>query len=364
MESQRGDLSIPPAHMEAFRRFLAGCRPGDRIAIVHDSDADGVSAGVVLERALERANFTDVHRIIPDRFRDAWAVTNRARIEAARPDVLLVLDLGVRDEPLATNARTCFVDHHHPDGDAPHATVISGYDLDPIRNTSLMVFDLCSSIADVSDLDWISVLGVVSDLGDKAPFPILARAKEKYGMRDIRELATLINASRRASMYDPEAAARLLLEHQSPRSALTFGSAELARLQSAREEVRVELAKGKKAAPKFSGEVALVRVASPCQIHPLIAQIWRSRLPNHYVLVANEAYLPGRVNFAARSSGARNVLQFLRSIDLDAGNGSYARGHDQASGGSLPVDAWNDLLAKLGFGEDVFASGIPPAEIE
>lgn len=322
--------------------------------MLHDSDADGVTAGVVLQRALERSGSSNVRRVIPDRFRDAWSPPNRALVRAAEPDALFVLDLGVRDEPLV-DAPTCFIDHHHPDGVPTGATVISAYDVDPVPNTSLMCFELARSISDVSDLDWVAAIGTLSDLGEKAPFAIISEAKRRYGAKDLKELATLINAARRGSIYDPESAAKLLLEHQSPRSALTFGSPELARMQNAREEVKVAMYYGKKAAPKFSGEVALVRVTSPCQIHPLLAQIWRSRLPKFYVLVANDGYLPGRVNFAARSTGEKRVLQFLRSFDIDAGEGSFARGHDHASGGSLPIDAWNQLLEAMGFSDDVFA---------
>jgi single-stranded-DNA-specific exonuclease len=61
------------------------------------------------------------------------------------------------------------------------------------------------------------------------------------------------------------------------------------------------------------------------------------------------------VNFSARSGEEISVLDFLRSIELDAGEGSYGHGHDQASGGSLPVGSWNELLAKLEFPESVWA---------
>ena len=83
---------------------------------------------------------------------------------------------------------------------------------------------------------------------------------------------------------------------------------------------------------------------SRCQIHPLIAQIWRSRLPSKYVvIVSNDGYLPGRVNFSARSASGVNLLEFLRSQNVNA------RGHDQATGASLSVEQWTEFLAKLGF---------------
>jgi single-stranded-DNA-specific exonuclease len=74
------------------------------------------------------------------------------------------------------------------------------------------------------------------------------------------------------------------------------------------------------------------------------------------VIAANTGYMPGKVNFAARTSAAGvSVLDFLRGIKIDAKEGSYGQGHDQASGGVLPVEAWNELLEKLGFPETVFA---------
>jgi hypothetical protein len=105
----------------------------------------------------------------------------------------------------------------------------------------------------------------------------------------------------------------------------------------------------RRARSKAVGNVALVRVNSPCQIHPLIAQSWRTRLPKYIVIVANEGYIPSRVNFSVRTASGTNVLDFLRSIDLSEGEGSYGNGHDGASGGSLPPERWSELLTKLGF---------------
>lgn len=107
----------------------------------------------------------------------------------------------------------------------------------------------------------------------------------------------------------------------------------------------------------FAGQVALIRLDSPCQIHPLIAQSWRTRLPKYIVIAANTGFMPGKVNFAARTSAMGvSVLDFLRGFKLEnISSGSYGQGHDQASGGVLPVDAWNELLQKMGFPASVFA---------
>jgi single-stranded-DNA-specific exonuclease len=328
---------------DTFAAFVDALPRSARVLVFHDSDADGVTAGVVLQRTLECLDFTNVQRRAPSRQRDAWSEENRALIADANPEALFVLDLGSRGETLAEGVPCCLIDHHRPDGVPPGALLITAYAWDPIPNTSLMVYDLCTPLADITDLDWIAAIGALSDVGERAPFPLLAAVKERYAMSDLKEATALVNAARRASSYQPEVAARALLTHASPRALVRSAAPDVEALRAARAEVQRAMAEAKKAAPKFSGNVAVVRVSSPCQVHPVIAQIWRTRLPKYIVIVANDAYLPGRVNFSARSASGVNLLDFLRAAGVDA------RGHDQATGGSLTVEEWRALLARLGF---------------
>lgn len=339
----------------AFAAFVAPASHDANVVALHDSDADGLAAGVVWQRGLERLGFTHVRRLLPDRERSAWSAGNRETVEAAKPDRLFVLDLGSQPEPLLPGVSTCFVDHHRPGGVPPGDTLVSAYAWDPIPTTSLLVWDLFAPLTDVADLDWVAAIGLLGDLGDAAPFPLLAEAKKRYTAKYLKEAVALLNAARRASRYDPESAARALLAHADPRALVNSLSADVQTLRDAREEVKAAMEEAKKAAPVFSGQVALVRASSPCQIHPLVAQIWRTRLPKFIVLAANDAYLPGRVNFSARAARGVNVLEFLRAVPLPPGEGNFGQGHDQASGGSLPVARWNALLAALGFSSEVFA---------
>lgn len=344
-------MAIDDGAAVAFAEFVEAIRPAERVLVFHDADADGVTAGVVLAAALARLGCERVTRRSTDRERDAWSAPNHKAIASEAPDVLFLLDLGSRDEPLCATARVCLIDHHRPEGVPPGALLISSYAWDPIPNTSLLVYDLCSRLTDVSDLDWIAAIGVVSDLGERAPFPILASMKGRHTMKDLREATSLVNAARRASRFAPEVAAAALESSRSPRELVQSASREVEALRAARDEFQRELAEAKRAAPVFAGNVALVRVRSQCQVHPVIAQIWRARLPKYIVIVANDGYLPGRVNFSMRAAGTTNLLDFLAKFDLGEGEGSYGRGHDQATGGSLPAERWERLLSQLGFAQ-------------
>lgn len=338
----------------AFDKFLERAQPDTRIVGLHDSDADGVTAGVVWQRGLERLGFAPT-RLIPNRERNAWTPSNRALLAELRPEMLFVMDLGSQPNPVLDGVPTCFIDHHHPEGCPPGDTLISAYTWNPIPNTSLLIYDLLSPRVDISDLDWIAAIGALSDLGDKAPFALVNQAKKKYTAKYLREVTSLVNASRRAGEYNPEAAARALLFCDGPRALFDADSLDVDFLRRAREEVKAAMEEARKAAPTFAGQVALVRLNTPCQVHPLIAQSWRTRLPKYIVIVANEGYMPGRVNFSARAMADKNVLEFLRGFDLGEGEGNFGHGHDQASGGSLPADRWNLLLEKMGFPPAVYA---------
>lgn len=320
---------------------------------MHDSDADGVTAGVLWQRGLERLGFTNLSRVIPNRERNAWTPENKALAQAAAPKYFFLLDLGSQPERVVENVPHCFIDHHHPEGSPPNDVLISAYSWNPIPNTSLLMWELLQPIVNIEDLDWIAAIGTLSDLGEHAPFEIIAATKKKYIAKYLKEATTLINAPRRASRYNPEAAADALLHHASPKELVLSTAPEVEALREARAEVKAALEEAKKAAPVFSKThpVALIRMSTPCQVHPLIAQIWRSRLPKYIVIAANDAYMPGRVNFSARATSQYNVREFLRGVELSAGEGSFGFGHDQASGGSLPYTRWNEFLTVLGFPE-------------
>ena len=342
--------------LQAFRSFLQVTPKHARVACLHDNDGDGIAAGVVWQLAMQRIEYSNVVRVVPDRERNAWTTENKARIAAANPNNLFVLDLGNQPHDVVESVPTCFIDHHRPGQARPDQTLISAYSWNPVPNTSLIIYDLFSDLVDITDLDWIAAVGIFSDLGERAPFELVETTKKKYTAKWIKEATALVNATRRASVSNPEAGARALLKFNSPKELCLSGDDEdVQQMKAARAEVKAALDEAKKAAPVFAGQVALIRMNSQCQIHPLIAQIWRGRLPKYIVIAANEGYMENRINFSARSGNDTNVLQFLRGIKLSDGEGNFGHGHDAASGGSLPPQRWNELLSKIGFAPDVFA---------
>src|SRR5579862_9099583 len=108
--------------VEAFAGFVARIEKDARVVCLHDSDADGLTAGVLWQCAFERMGYTNIARVLPGRERNAWNAENRAKIQAQSPSYLFVLDLGSQASAVIDGVPTCFVDHHRPEGVPPGDT--------------------------------------------------------------------------------------------------------------------------------------------------------------------------------------------------------------------------------------------------
>lgn len=371
-------VSALDTHAEAavwkgrFQNFLSAQPLKTEFVVLCHSDADGLAAGAILVRRLQRTG-RQVRALCTGKGGNAWDAETARRLLALEPDcgALIVCDLGVRAEPIRAvgSAPMFFIDHHRPSGLPPDADalVISGYGLDPTPTSGLLALWCSEGLppetpsekeADPSE-DWIAAISVLSDLGDRAPFPQLAAWKKHYGAGVLREVTTLLNAPRRAAGGDATPALRALIRARGPRDLLDAANdPDAAALVRAREEVNAAYAEAKKAAPHFSRDrkvpLAMIRIHTPCQVHPLIAQIWRTRLPKLMVLGVNTGYNPGFVHFSGRCGTPHNLLDFLRAHrPAGADPNLYGNGHDHAAGGALPTEVWNQFVRDLGFGHEL-----------
>ncbi|HEX6041186.1 hypothetical protein [Longimicrobium sp.] len=346
------DVALRSAR-ERTAAFLRGLDPDGRIVVFCHFDADGLGAGALFGRGLLRMGFRDVRVVFSERGENAFSEGARSRLAALEPAALVVTDLGVQSAGVLPGVPTLYVDHHRPEGEPADATVVLGYGWEPIPASAWLAYELLAPLADVSDLDWIAAVGTLSDLGDKAPWDALPGIRKRWTAKWLREAVSLVNAARRASAFDIATPLRMLMEADGPRAISEDDALGAGRLRAYRAEVQEELAIARKQAPLFSADQpwALVPLDSGCQIHPLIAQQWRTRLPKFAVIAANRGYLPGVVAFSARTSRKDLVLPtLLRAPDIGADDeASFGRGHDQASGGHLPVPQFNRLTTALGF---------------
>ena len=344
------DWPAAGAAMDAAEAMLRGLPAGARVVVASDSDADGLCAGAITVAALERTGRAPAW-VIARRGEHAHAPSMGERIAAAAPggapDALVVLDMGSRSGAIAPGVPTLVMDHHVPRGAPDGALLVSAWGHPPVAPTSLLAHHVMRRVAPVEDLEWLAVLGAQADRGDPS-LPGLAEGLARHGRSAIAEATALVNAARRAPDAEPEVAAAVLRAAKSAADIARGQVPGVERLREHRRAVNTEVVRCGRAAPRFAGEIALVRIRSRAQIHPLFAARWASRLPRYIAMVANDGYLPGRVNFSMRTQREVDLVQLLRGLELDLGP-EFGHGHPGASGGSLAPADFDRLLERLGF---------------
>ena len=358
----------------AFVGWVRGLPDGlaTRVHVLCDSDGDGLPAGALLIRSLQVAGFAAVTGECRRKGESAWGAEVLDRVRGFSPGALIVTDLGSRSEALlGPEIPTLLLDHHMPIGVPEGALLLTSYgtgaeggDGKDVATSGLLAWWCVRSLCGENVADawlWLAGISLLSDLGDKAPFPELAEAKKRFGGGALRDATSLLNAPRRTADGDGSAGLRLLLKAEGPKEVLSGKFPETAELAKAKAEVGEALAMARKMPPRFSTKVReelgadllAVRMETPCQVHPLVAMQWRSRFPKSVVFGVNTGYRPGWVHFSGRAPAGVNLLEFLARHRPAEADTSYGLGHNQASGGALPVAVWNRWAEEVGFGPEM-----------
>ncbi|KAI9717587.1 MAG: hypothetical protein M1828_007148 [Chrysothrix sp. TS-e1954] len=388
----------PRDQIENARRIIRECAASKAPTVIcPDKDADGLSSGLILSRTLQflglpaenigvhlLAKNTTVH---DDATREAFS--DLLPSDAVHPYVF-ILDHGSRPAPpvLPESARksgsyTALVIDHHAVTDSPesfpqHANYVSAANSPPVATSSLLTYLLCADLHEsVSEpaTAWLAALGTFGDLGNtlewSLPLPDMSHVFSAYSKKTITDAVPLVNAPRRTADYNVKNAWNALEAAKDPKDILKSSI-----LSDAREQVSAETERCSHSPPKFSedGCVAVLRINSKAQVHPVVATRWAGFLKSNklkWVMVANEGYVDGLVNFSgrvARSAKSREGYEDGTTVDIqddlkkyarlhDSGTllerlgPSFARGHVQASGGIVGKEEFEELMSAMKIGE-------------
>lgn len=358
--------------------FTCSAASGRKTLIVPDKDADGLTSGVIIHRTLALLgldpSLIETHLI--EKGSSIHSEVERVKMADHSPDYIFILDQGSRRAPPVIDAphKALLIDHHHVDNDdfPAGAQWINACHYPPVATSSLLTYKICSSLHDevASQTAWLCAIGTHGDLGNtlkwEPPFPDMKETFKQHTKKSINDAVSLLNAPRRTAAYDVISAWNAVLGATSPSSIL-----KNPRLLDARYEVNQEVERCTHTAPKFSHDarIAVFRISSAAQIHPVIATRWAGHLKSknlEVVMVANSGYLPGKINFSCRipkcARGKDPPVNIIRTLKEIAGQAeredliqrlgeSFARGHKEASGGIVGVEEFEEYLRVLRIGE-------------
>ncbi|MEK6941786.1 MAG: DHHA1 domain-containing protein [archaeon] len=163
-----------------FKSFAKNFRADDRIAIVYDSDPDGLSSAVIASKAIERlrgnapeAVFFQSHSIV------SLQDSTLQKLKEHKINKLIVLDLAVDQDAKQVKKAEKFLyllvlDHHktYKNISSKKTVFLKANEfsfLDPSKYaTAKLAFDLFSEVVDISDLKWVACVGLIGDCSLRA----------------------------------------------------------------------------------------------------------------------------------------------------------------------------------------------------
>ncbi|GAA5834373.1 hypothetical protein JCM11251_007972 [Rhodosporidiobolus azoricus] len=392
------DWPAPRSQMEDAKAWIKECVEGKhRVLIVPDKDADGLSSGLILSLALRALSHPSSLSAVYHLPRSANIHSSVAHEEmlatfpsSGGPTRAIVLDQGSRPGPPLLpldKTKVLIIDHHLSSTFPEGSTVLSACHSLPVATTSILTYLLCCELvptlaAPESPAGMAALLGVYGDLGsskpafDGSPWPArLAPIEKKLTKSALGKAVALINAPRRTPQFNVSDAYKAIERAAEEGGGGVKGILQDVALLESKERTSAETARWQGAPPVFSkdGRIAVIKVQSGYQIHPVIATRWCGTLRKAKTLIcvmcANDGYTPGFVHFSCRAprrsssdgpSEPIDLIAFLRSLSplcdaLSPGWSSrvgedFARGHREATGGIIPTEEFEVLMKAVELG--------------
>lgn len=169
----RGDF------LRRFERCVGRICVTDKIALLHDTDPDGVTSGVIVAKAIERLRARPIDLVVRQHHGEAGLTQETIDLmKKNKIDLLITVDKAIDQDPEALQrcleyCEVMVFDHHRytQDLNSPRCLFIKPpmfSDIDMSKYpTARMVYDLFFPLVDIKDTDWIMAVGTIADAAYK-----------------------------------------------------------------------------------------------------------------------------------------------------------------------------------------------------
>jgi single-stranded DNA-specific DHH superfamily exonuclease len=178
--------------IKAFEAWIKALNKDDKIALLHHTDPDGVSAAVIMNKVVERIRGRPVQLRLNQKSEELFITDATYRkIQAKKINKVIIVDMSV-DQPkdgilekIQKFADVLVIDHHKLYRDMNLIIKPQMFSkIDPASYCcSKLCYDLCKKLVDISDLDWIASLGIIGDCAYDQWKGFIHRVSTKYRIR-------------------------------------------------------------------------------------------------------------------------------------------------------------------------------------
>ncbi len=178
-----------------FDQFIRSLGKDSRVAILHDTDPDGVCSAVIAAKAVEKITGNKIKLRVhqPDRMGDITEETIE-KLKENNINVLITTDKPVDYRPIGVLivekfAKVLIIDHHKKYTNINNENICL-LKLNSYYPSSKIVFDYFSKYVNLYESDWIAAVGLISDYAFKEWKDFLDKIFKKYKIEKTNDIFT------------------------------------------------------------------------------------------------------------------------------------------------------------------------------
>jgi single-stranded DNA-specific DHH superfamily exonuclease len=337
--------------LAAYDEFFLGLTRKDRVAVMHDKDPDGICAGVILAKQVQRmrGRKIDLRVNVPG---SAYLPTPAIakRLKRRRINKVIITDISADNEPgfvrkVARFAQVIIIDHHKIYSKFKEKNVIlvkpqllQKKVLPSAYCSSKFAYDLGNRLVNLTDMDWLAATGSIADIAAAPWMRWLSSVhkRHKVAMRKdlfttrIGQTATVINSALVYDLRNVPFAFKTVFNAKKPAEVLKSP------LRRYHEEVQGELDKwvrllDRKAEHHPEHEMIVYYIEPKLHIKSTLSTVLSLKYKHTTLILLSP--VGNMITVSARRHDQKVAMNTLLECSCKGLKGSSAGGHIPAAGG-------------------------------
>ena len=328
--------------------------------VIHHTDADGISSGVITVKALEQIIGKKPASILPyDYGTDNMDQAFLAKVKEQKADRIVMVDVGIdsNQEFVQELERLCdrlmIIDHHKlvHDFNSPTTVLVKAEQVSDTPASSYanakLCFDLFSKLTNIASLDWLACVGITGDMAGKEWSVFYSAVLKKHGLQqaDIDKIVWMVGAVEILAFDKLGELCDEFYKAKNPKELLKSSFfAYLDQYKSLVDEWEGKYGAGVKSNPAL--ELYWFTIKTPYRIKSTLANRISQKNPGKTIIIFQE-YEGGSIGFSARRQDGKIKMNDLLEISIKGIPTARAGGHAPAAAGGIPAEYREPFMKKL-----------------
>ncbi|MCX6708414.1 MAG: DHH family phosphoesterase [Candidatus Woesearchaeota archaeon] len=333
--------------IQRAENFLKTISKKDKVAIIHDTDPDGVCAAVITAKCIERLRGKKIELHIPLE-KEEYGITKRMiqQMNKYKINKLIALDFSTDQnlpllKKLEKQMHILNIDHHklYNNYQSDKTTLYKPQLFTTIEPstycTAKLAYDLASRVTNVSDLDWMAAAACIADIATTPWKKWLAQVFKKHKSPIKRELfktklgkvAVIMSST---EVYDvrliPECY-EIVYKAKKPRDIFKSKLKKYNKIIDDELNKHFKLFKTK---AKRRGELYIYEMISKYRVHSPISTLLALKNPHKTIIIINKTNKI--IAVSARREDSKIAVNKILENAIKGFKGANAGGHTPAAG--------------------------------